>query len=92
MPIKQQDKRDTGREDEGHRQRSALIGGHVLRALGQPGALHRVQVRQLWEDHYRVNVLVGPDAASARVAHSYFLVVDPAGAILAATPKITREY
>jgi hypothetical protein len=49
-------------------------------------------VQRLWEDHYRVNVLVGVDAASAKVAHSYFLVADPNGTIIASTPKIRREY
>jgi hypothetical protein len=46
----------------------------------------------LWEDHYRVNVLVGFDAASTRVAHSYFLVVDSAGKVLTTTPTLRRHY
>jgi hypothetical protein len=46
----------------------------------------------LWEDHYRVNVFVGVDAASAKVANSYFLVADIDGNILTSTPKITRQY
>ena len=71
---------------------SGLIGERVLGLLGEPGGLHRVQVRALWEGHYRVNVLVGPDVASTKVAHSYFLVADPEGAILACTPEITRRY
>jgi hypothetical protein len=75
-----------------NQQPNALLGGYVIRALGQPGDLHRVDVRALWEDHYRVNVLVGPDASSVRVAHSYFLVTDGDGHILAATPTITRQY
>ncbi len=75
-----------------HPPQNAVIGGQVLRALGQPGDLHRVEVRPLWEGHYRVNVLVGPDAASVRVAHSYFLVTDGGGTIQAATPPITRQY
>jgi hypothetical protein len=73
-------------------QSGALIGRNVLRALGQPGDLFRVQVQRLWEDCYRVNVFVGPDAASAKVAHSYFLQADGTGAILACTPDITRQY
>lgn len=92
MPTKHEDERETDLDKDGHQRRNALIGGHVLRALGQPGALQRVQVRHLWEDHYRVNVLVGADAAQAKVAHSYFLVVDPAGAILTSTPTITKHY
>jgi hypothetical protein len=51
-----------------------------------------VQVRQLWEDHYRVNILVGVDAASAKVAHSYFLVADGNGNILASTPQLKKRY
>ena len=79
-------------QEHDHAQQNAAIGGQVLRALGQPSDLHRVEVRSLWEDHYRVNVLVGLDAASVRVAHSYFLVTDGKGTIEAATPPITRQY
>ena len=46
-----------------------------------------MQVRLLWEDHYRVNILVGLDAASAKVAHSYLVTADSDGNIVAATPK-----
>jgi hypothetical protein len=70
----------------------ALIAEQVLHALGKPGDLLRVQVRPLWEGYYRVNVLVGADAASARVAHSYFLVADGDGGVLASTPNLTRQY
>jgi len=63
-----------------------------MSTLGKPGDLHAVQVRWLWEDHYRVNVFVGPDAASAKVANSYFLVVDDGGNIIASTPTIRRQY
>ncbi|HZY89899.1 MAG TPA: hypothetical protein VFE78_34070 [Gemmataceae bacterium] len=92
MTAEQQDKRRAAPEAAGPQQRSAAIGGHVLRVLGQPGALHAVQVRQLWGDHYRVNVLVGADASSVRVAHSYFLVTDGDGNVLVSTPSITRQY
>ena len=88
----QQDKQPAGRDKQEREQLSALIGRHVLLALGQPGDLHRVQVRRLWEDHYRVNVVVGADAVSTRVAHSYFLVTDADGNVSTATPKITRQY
>ena len=69
-----------------------MVGGHVLRLLGKPADLHKVQVRHLWEDHYRVNVLVGEDAACIKFAHSFCLVADDAGNILASTPQITRQY
>jgi hypothetical protein len=70
----------------------ALIGDRVLHALGHPGNLHRVQVRRLWGDHFRVNVFVGVDAASALVAHSFFLVADDGGNILRTVPALTRKY
>ena len=52
----------------------------------------RVQVRLLWEKYYRVNVFIGPDAASAKVAHSYFVGVDGDGHIAESNPKITKQY
>jgi hypothetical protein len=91
MPIQLQDKPHTDPKQSQHQRLHASIGKHVLHALGQPGDLRAVQVRQLWEHHYRVNVLVG-NAASAKVAHSYYLVTDNDGNILASTPKITRQY
>ena len=85
---------ERGKEDEGQaRDRLHLmIAERVIQALGEPDGLHRVQVRHLWADYYRVNVLVGADAASATIAHSYFLVTDGAGHILAATPKLSKRY
>jgi hypothetical protein len=82
-------------KEQKHQQRqqlSAAIGRHVINALGQPHDLHRVHVRQLWDDRYRVNILLGLDAASARIAHSYFLVTDGNGNIVESAPKITKEY
>jgi hypothetical protein len=70
----------------------ARIGVHVLRALGQPAQFQTVQVRPLWDGHYRVNVLVGGNAASATVAHSYFLQADGDGNIVATTPALARRY
>ena len=71
---------------------AGAIAASVLRDLGKPTDLFRVSVVRLWENHYRVNVQTGPDAVSARVAHSYFLKVDETGAVLASTPAITRLY
>jgi hypothetical protein len=69
----------------------AVIGEQVLYALGKPDNLLKVQVRPLWEDRYRVNILVGQDAACARVANSYFVVVDSEGILTSCTPKIVRR-
>jgi hypothetical protein len=83
--------RDTDTENPGLRLHT-VIGEHVIHSLGQPDDLYMVQVRPLWEGHYRVNVFVGADAASLKVAHSYFLVADGDGNILTSTPKVTRQY
>jgi hypothetical protein len=85
---------NTGTSSEVHDQRrlGAAISKQVIAALGLPARLHEVQVRRLWDDHYRVNVFVGLDAASARVANSYFLTVDRDGHIVTSKPEITRMY
>ncbi len=92
MPTKQPVEQQAGDEKQESRQRDAVIGAHVLDALGRPAELHRVEVRRLWKDHYRVNVFVNAGAGSARIAHSYFLVADGEGNVAASTPTITRRY
>ena len=69
----------------------ALLAEQVIHIFGKPAGLHKVQVRRLWEKRYRVNILIGPDAASVKVAHSYFLKVDGDGNIVESTPNITRQ-
>lgn len=71
---------------------SALVGEQVLHTLGEPGALHKIQVRRLWDNHYRVNVLIGPDAATARISNSFFVEADGEGKIVKASPAITKQY
>jgi hypothetical protein len=82
----------TTKEKEGDESLSTAIRGRVLQGLGAPSEFCKVDVRPLWQDHYRVNVFVGRDITSARVAHSYFLIVDGKGGILSSTPTITRHY
>jgi hypothetical protein len=69
-----------------------VIGEQVIHLLGRPPGLFNVKVRPLWGNCYRVNVFVGADAASVRVAHSFFLRTDGDGNITAPSPKITKEY
>jgi hypothetical protein len=69
-----------------------LIKAQVIHNLGKPGAFRGVQVRPLWKNHFRVNLLVGEDVVSTRVAHSYFLVIDDDGLIVASTPEITKQH
>jgi hypothetical protein len=70
---------------------SGLIVRQIVQTLGRPAALHRVEVRPLWEKHYRVNVFVGADATSTRIAHSFFLSTDEDGNIIASDPAIARK-
>jgi hypothetical protein len=92
MATKQQEKQPTDSEKQERQQMNALIGKNVLLTLGQPGNLNRVQVRTLWGDYFRVNVLVGPDIASVKIAHSFFVLADAEGKILSCNPKITKQY
>lgn len=70
----------------------ALVGEQVLLALGKPKELQKVQVRSLWESYYRVNILVGGDVTSVRVAHSYFITADASGKVVESNPKIKKQY
>jgi hypothetical protein len=90
MPADQREEQQAGQERQDRPDLSALIGRHVLRGLGRAGSLQRVQVRQLWGGHYRVNVFSGGDLLSARVAHSYFVVADGDGNVLESTPALDR--
>ena len=92
MPTQQTDSHGASSEKQDVRLRNSLIEQHVMRALGPPEGLHRVQIRPLWDHYLRVNVLVGADAVSAKVVHSYFLVTDDLGKVVASMPKIVRHY
>jgi hypothetical protein len=92
MPPDAHEKRGTDQDKQDRQQRHAAISRCVLLALGRPGDLRRVQVRRLWGDRYWVNVFVGADAASARVAHSYCLAADGGGNVTGSSPEITRQY
>jgi len=71
---------------------AAVIRGEVLTALGRPPGPFRVAVFPLWQNHYRVNVLVGVDALSVRIRHSYFVTANDEGDIRSSDPAITRQY
>ena len=92
MRAEQQEKPPSERAGQQPQELAATIGRRVLQALGQPGDLLHVQVRSLWEGHYRANVYLGAGTASARVAHSFFLVADGEGNILTSAPEILKRY
>jgi hypothetical protein len=87
-------KSENHKDLEQHRREllDALIGQQVIHILGEPADLLRLQIRRLWQNHYRVNVVTGADAASAKIGESYFLKVDSDGNIVDSTPKITKRY
>jgi hypothetical protein len=69
-----------------------LIRKQVVRFLGSPDDLLKMQVRPLGGDHYRVNVVVGKDATSGRITDSFFLTTDEEGTILTSSPEMVRVY
>ena len=92
MATKQIDEQHAEPKKQENMQRKAEIAARLLHILGKPGDLHSVQVRHLWGDHFRVNVLVGPDVASVKIAQSYFVVAASDGNITASTPAIRKHY
>jgi hypothetical protein len=90
MPSKQQREPDTDLEQHKSDTLQALIEEQVIHRLGKPLGLRTVQVRKLWENRYRVNVLVGENAISARIANSYFVKADGDGNIVDSDPAMTR--
>lgn len=92
MATKQKAEQHAAGDDREDRRRNAVIGEYVLHALGEPSNLQKVEVRRLWECHYRANVFVSMGTGSARVAHSYFLVADGDGNVIESTPTISRQY
>lgn len=71
MSTQTQQKRAKEQETQDTQEVNAHVGKQVMETLGRPRNLLGVQVRQLWEDHYRVNVLTGADATSVTVVRNY---------------------
>jgi hypothetical protein len=92
MPTTQQRKQHRDMEQHKREMLHAFIGEQILHALGEPGDLHKVQVRPLWGNYYRANVFIGADAASASIAKSYFVEANSNGNLVASTPTITKQY
>ena len=92
MPQAQQRHQDQDAKQHKRAMLNALIGEQVIRTLGRPGSLYKVHVRPLWEGRYRVNVLIGEDAVSAKIASSYFVEADSGGHIVKSRPTITKQH
>jgi hypothetical protein len=64
------------------------IGRRVLLAQGRPPDLIRVQVRLLWANRFRVNVITGDSVTAPRIEGSYFVEADQAGNVLHSSPAL----
>jgi hypothetical protein len=91
MPATGLDGPRKGEDLQGPEKLKALIGSHVRRALGESGGKGRVEVRPLWDGHYRVNLVVGDGPGCGTIARSFVLRADGAGNDLESTPKLTRQ-
>jgi hypothetical protein len=67
-----------------------VIRQQVMAALGAAAGRSVVRVRPLWGNNYRVNVFLDAGPTEGRITHSYFLVVDDAGLVIASTPALAR--
>ncbi len=92
MPATEQCKQQAEQAKQTHERRRGVIAGQVLQALGRPATLFRVEVRLLWDNHYRANLFFGADVVSTRIAHSFFVVADDDGNIVTSKPEITKTY
>jgi hypothetical protein len=92
MPNLQQLEQPADTEPLKHQALKDIIRNQVVSALGVPADLLKVQVREVAVERYRVNVLIGPNAGSAKVANSFFIVADANGRLISATPPIIKEY
>lgn len=89
LTAKQRREHDEDVEQQDRETLRGLIEQQVIRGLGEANGPHNVQVRMLWEDHYRVNVLIGNPTSPIRISNSYFIEADGDGRIVESNPRIT---
>jgi hypothetical protein len=90
MPTKQQREQDRDLEQHKTETLRSLVEEQAIHRLGKPVGLRNMQVRRLWENRYRVNVIVGENAVSAKIAKSYFVKSDSDGNIVDSNPAMTK--
>jgi hypothetical protein len=88
MPIAQPTEESKARNPQQREEFQAVIGRQVTRTLTDASGLCKVQVRPLWGNFYRVNVLIEDQVGSVKIPHSYFLQVDGDGNIIESTPTM----
>ena len=92
MPTQNEEVQEKAQKIRKRQELKDSVGEQVLRALGAPGDLLRLQVRHLWDQCYRVNVFVGLDASAARIAHSYFVLTNGEGSVIDSRPMLSKKY
>jgi hypothetical protein len=92
VPTKQQREQDRDLEQHKTETLRSLVEEQAIHRLGKPVGLRHVQVRRLWENRYRVNVLTGESAVFAKIANSYFVKADSDGNIVESDPEMTKLF
>ncbi|HVK14809.1 MAG TPA: hypothetical protein VM597_39090 [Gemmataceae bacterium] len=64
----------------------------VMAALGRPKDFLRATALEVSAHSFRVNVVTGPDASAARVAHSFFVTADETGNVTHSSPALAKLY
>ena len=90
--TKQQQSERRGEEASSVERAVVRIRQHVLETLGTPPGWHMVQVRPLWADCFRVNVLVGESITNFTIVHSFFLKADGEGDVLESSPRMVKRF
>jgi len=92
MATKQQSDLDAEAKSMARHALNAIIGKNLIQSLGSPADMLTVKVNPVGRETYRVNVMVGKDICSSRVADSFFLTADEEGNIVTCSPQIVRLY
>ena len=83
---------DTELSDQSAKRLANAICLNIMATLGRPNNFLRITARQITGSGYRVNVVTGIDAASARIAHSFFITADANGNVTNSDPAILKHY
>ncbi len=83
---------DTDLVDQSAKRLCSAICLNIMATLGRPNDFLRITARQITGNGYRVNVVTGTSAASARIAHSYFITADANGNVTTSDPAVMKQY
>jgi hypothetical protein len=92
LPMSPQGEPDAASKKNATQLRQAAVRAGILKGLGLPAQLFRLDVLPLWGNHFRVNVVTGPDASAVQIPNSFFVTTDDSGNIVGSTPSIQKQY